>query len=89
MTTDTTTDTAVEGVAVRVPARGRGCGRYCFRCSRCCRGVSATVMILPLDREKRTEDLVGITLLPWLLGYGVARLVRAARARRGGGAAVE
>lgn len=47
-------------------------------------------MVLPLDQEKRTEDLVGyatvhiggITLLPWLLGYGTTRLVRAARARR-------
>ncbi|MFZ4302678.1 hypothetical protein ACOZE3_32810 [Streptomyces cinereoruber] len=53
-------------------------------------GVSAAVMVLPLDQEKRTEDLVGyatvyiggITLLPWLLGYGTTRLVRAARARR-------
>ncbi|WP_159043084.1 MULTISPECIES: hypothetical protein [unclassified Streptomyces] len=55
-------------------------------------GVSAAVMILPLDREKRTEDLVGhaavcvggITVLPWLLGYGTTRLVRAVRARRNG-----
>ncbi|MFC8586252.1 hypothetical protein ACFUGD_17135 [Streptomyces sp. NPDC057217] len=55
-------------------------------------GVSAAVMILPLDQEKRTEDLVGyaavyiggITVLPWLLGYGTTRLVRAVRARRNG-----
>ncbi|RSS40058.1 hypothetical protein [Streptomyces sp. WAC08241] len=59
-------------------------------------GASATVMVLPLDQEKRTEDLLGyaavyaggVTVLPWLLGYGVTRLVRAVRARRGGGASV-
>ncbi|MFI1716809.1 hypothetical protein [Streptomyces litmocidini] len=55
-------------------------------------GVSATAMLLPRGQSPRTDDLVGyllvyvlgITVLPWVLGYGITRLVRAVRARRGG-----
>ncbi|WP_369143043.1 hypothetical protein [Streptomyces sp. R44] len=56
-------------------------------------GVSATALVLPWDQPTRTEDLVGyllvyvlgITVLPWVLGYGITRVVRAVRARRGAG----
>ncbi|MFF3771094.1 hypothetical protein [Streptomyces sp. NPDC002232] len=59
-------------------------------------GVSATAMLLPRGQSPRTDDLVGyllvyvlgITVLPWLLGYGATRVVRAVRARRGGGGGV-
>ncbi|GGW10173.1 hypothetical protein GCM10010230_60900 [Streptomyces narbonensis] len=52
--------------------------------------VSAIAMVLPLDQPKRTDDLVGyvlvyvlgITVLPWLLGWGITRVVRAVRAVR-------
>ncbi|WP_329283703.1 hypothetical protein [Streptomyces sp. NBC_00691] len=55
--------------------------------------VSATVIILPVDRwddPRHGEDVLGyvlvyvlgITVLPWVLGYGIARVVRGARARR-------
>ncbi|MFJ5079984.1 hypothetical protein ACIP8Z_36080 [Streptomyces sp. NPDC088553] len=58
--------------------------------------VSATVIILPTDRwddPQHGEDLLGyvlvyvlgITVLPWVLGYGITRVVRAVRARRGRG----
>ncbi|MEV7521999.1 hypothetical protein [Streptomyces sp. NPDC091371] len=56
-------------------------------------GVLGTAMVLPLEsvgRERWLEDFLGflavyvggITLLPWLLGYGITRLIRAVRARR-------
>ncbi|MFB6635331.1 hypothetical protein ACFCWY_36115 [Streptomyces sp. NPDC056362] len=59
-------------------------------------GVSATAMLLPRGQSPRTDDLVGhllvyvlgITVLPWLLGYGTTRVVCAVRARRGGGGEV-
>ncbi|MER5203180.1 hypothetical protein [Streptomyces sp. NPDC002825] len=56
-------------------------------------GVSATALVLPWEQPTRTEDLVGyllvyvlgITVLPWALGYGITRVVRAVRARRRAG----
>ncbi|CAM5235451.1 hypothetical protein [Streptomyces tanashiensis] len=55
-------------------------------------GVSATAVLQPWSEPTRTDDLVGyllvyvlgITVLPWVLGYGITRVVRAVRARRGG-----
>ncbi|MFI9295597.1 hypothetical protein [Streptomyces gardneri] len=52
--------------------------------------VSAIAMVMPLDQPKRTDDLVGyflvyvlgITVLPWVLGWGITRVVRAVRAVR-------
>lgn len=55
--------------------------------------VSATLVTLPTDswaRPGHTRDVVhhllgyvgGLTVLPWLLGHGIARLTRALRARR-------
>ncbi|MGW6419395.1 hypothetical protein [Streptomyces sp. NPDC055055] len=63
-------------------------------------GVSSVAMVLPLDQPKRADDLVGyflvyvmgITVLPWVLGWGTTRVVRAvrgARARRKGGGATD
>ncbi|WP_435973717.1 hypothetical protein [Streptomyces sp. Qhu_M48] len=60
--------------------------------------VSATAMILPMgswDEPGRGEDLLGyflvyvmgITVLPWLLGYGITRAVGAVRAVRAARAA--
>ncbi|MFF5765954.1 hypothetical protein ACFY8F_25845 [Streptomyces tanashiensis] len=59
-------------------------------------GVSATAVLQPWSEPTRTDDLVGylivyvlgITVLPWVLGYGITRVVRAVRARRGGGGEV-
>ncbi|WP_225802389.1 hypothetical protein [Streptomyces sp. NK15101] len=59
-------------------------------------GASAAVIVLPWSQPTRTDDLVGyllvyvagITVLPWVLGYGTTRVVRAVRARRGRGGAV-
>lgn len=56
-------------------------------------GVLGVSMVLPLeswDWESRRDDLLGmlavyvggITLLPWLLGYGITRLTRAVSSRR-------
>ncbi|MGW6965631.1 hypothetical protein ACWGET_16455 [Streptomyces zaomyceticus] len=56
--------------------------------------VSAVVMTTPLEswgQAGHTEDLLGyvlvyvlgITVLPWVLGYGITRAVRAVRAVRG------
>ncbi|MBP2585153.1 hypothetical protein J3A78_005631 [Streptomyces sp. PvR006] len=56
--------------------------------------VSAVAIILPVDSwddPRHGEDVLGyllvyvlgITVLPWLLGYGTTRVVRAVRARRG------
>ncbi|MEV7374876.1 hypothetical protein AB0O51_28830 [Streptomyces sp. NPDC090301] len=56
--------------------------------------VSAVAIILPVDSwddPRHGEDVLGyllvyvlgITVLPWLLGYGITRVVRAVRARRG------
>ncbi|MFD0147336.1 MULTISPECIES: hypothetical protein [unclassified Streptomyces] len=56
-------------------------------------GISGSVLISGLIRLKEEtwrEDLTGylavyvfgITVLPWLLGYGITRLSRALRARR-------
>ncbi|MBX9422556.1 hypothetical protein [Streptomyces lateritius] len=58
--------------------------------------VSAIVIVMPLeswDRPGHRDDVLGylvvyvlgITVLPWLLGYGITRAVRAVRARRGRG----
>ncbi|MFE6783441.1 hypothetical protein ACFVFF_14335 [Streptomyces sp. NPDC057680] len=55
--------------------------------------VSAVAIILPVDSwddPRHGEDVLGyllvyvlgITVLPWLLGYGITRVVRAVRARR-------
>ncbi|GHG32883.1 hypothetical protein GCM10018791_57400 [Streptomyces zaomyceticus] len=55
--------------------------------------VSAVAMTMPLeswDQSGHTEDLLGyvlvyvlgITVLPWVLGYGITRAVRAVRGRR-------
>ncbi|MFI6415832.1 hypothetical protein ACIBG6_00095 [Streptomyces sp. NPDC050842] len=52
--------------------------------------VSAIAMVMPLGKSLRTDDLVGyllvyvlgITVLPWLLGWGITRAVRAVRAAR-------
>ncbi|MGA5196371.1 hypothetical protein [Streptomyces exfoliatus] len=55
--------------------------------------VSAGVVVLPLDDWSLAEEaddilgyllvyVLGITVLPWLLGYGTTRAVRAVRARR-------
>ncbi|WP_328942227.1 hypothetical protein OG259_11700 [Streptomyces sp. NBC_00250] len=55
--------------------------------------VSATVIVLPADRWDEStygEDVLGyvlvyvlgITVLPWVLGYGITRGVRGVRARR-------
>ncbi|MFD5918198.1 hypothetical protein ACFVYP_25960 [Kitasatospora sp. NPDC058201] len=55
--------------------------------------VSATAMVLPTDtwnEPGRLDDLLGylavyvgaLTVLPWLLGYGLTRLARAVRAGR-------
>ncbi|MFI0985929.1 hypothetical protein [Streptomyces exfoliatus] len=57
--------------------------------------VSAAVVVLPLDSWSLAEEagdilayllvyVLGITVLPWLLGYGTTRAVRAVRARRAG-----
>ncbi|WP_327681820.1 hypothetical protein [Kitasatospora sp. NBC_00458] len=57
--------------------------------------VSATAMILPTDtwnEPGRLGDLLGylavyvggLTVLPWLLGYGLTRLAGALRVRRSG-----
>ncbi|UQX02281.1 hypothetical protein [Streptomyces sp. RerS4] len=54
-------------------------------------GVSAVAMVLPIegwDEPSRLNDVLGyaavyiggITVLPWLLGWGCTRLVRARRA---------
>ncbi|MFQ6854687.1 hypothetical protein AAIB46_27870 [Streptomyces sp. 35M1] len=56
--------------------------------------VSAILVTFPTDswgRPGHTRDVVhyvlgcvgGLTVLPWLLGHGIARLTRAVRARRG------
>ncbi|APE24288.1 MULTISPECIES: hypothetical protein [Streptomyces] len=56
-------------------------------------GVSATAVLLPTDTWDETghwDDVLGyflvyvlgITVLPWLLGYGITRVVKGARARR-------
>ncbi|WP_329377384.1 hypothetical protein OG625_07015 [Streptomyces sp. NBC_01351] len=42
-------------------------------------GVLGVSMVLPLD----SWEWEAITLLPWLLGYGITRLVRFLRADRG------
>ncbi|MFF5921131.1 hypothetical protein ACFY8C_22710 [Streptomyces flavochromogenes] len=58
--------------------------------------VSATVIILPMDswdEPTHGEDVLGyvlvyvlgVTVLPWVLGYGITRVVRVVRARRGRG----
>ncbi|MFB6841972.1 hypothetical protein [Streptomyces sp. NPDC056361] len=58
-------------------------------------GVSSVAMLMPWSEPTRTDDLIGyllvyvlgITVLPWVLGYGTTRVVRAvrgARARRKG-----
>ncbi|MFD3535308.1 hypothetical protein [Streptomyces sp. NPDC058664] len=55
--------------------------------------ASSIVVIMPLeswDRPGKVDDVVGhvlvyvlgLTVLPWLLGYGGTRAVRAVRARR-------
>ncbi|MFE2557808.1 hypothetical protein ACFXGT_17640 [Streptomyces sp. NPDC059352] len=52
--------------------------------------VGAIVVVMPLSQENRTDDLIGyvlvyvlgITVLPWLLGWGITRVVRAVRAVR-------
>ncbi|MFE0654356.1 hypothetical protein ACFVZH_38060 [Streptomyces sp. NPDC059534] len=54
-------------------------------------GVSSVAMLVPRGEPTRTDDLVGyflvyvlgITVLPWVLGYGTTRAVRAVRAMRG------
>ncbi|MEU3483072.1 hypothetical protein ACI2LO_09045 [Streptomyces sp. NPDC033754] len=52
--------------------------------------VSAIAIVMPLGQPTRTDDLVGyllvyvlgITVLPWLLGWEITRAVRAVRAAR-------
>ncbi|MEU4068165.1 hypothetical protein AB0F25_38205 [Streptomyces wedmorensis] len=58
-------------------------------------GVGLVIMLMPWSEPTRTDDLIGflggyvlgITVTPWVLGYGTTRAVRAvrsARARRKG-----
>lgn len=63
-------------------------------------GVSFVALLLPWSQPTRTDDFIGylvlyvlgITVLPWVLGYGTTRVVRAvrgARARRRGSDGVD
>lgn len=52
--------------------------------------VGAIVVVMPLSQENKIDDLIGfvlvyvlgITVLPWLLGWGITRVVRAVRVVR-------